>query len=52
MRKIAVLLILAAMLFSTAAAFAGEGSSKGESGWQSVYDSIASWSWSSGKSSK
>ncbi len=51
MRKIAVLLMLAAMLFSTAAAFAGEttSSTSGKSGWQSVYDSIASWSWSKSK---
>ena len=52
MRKIVVLLILAAMVFTAAAAFAGEGSSASsdKNGWQSVYDSMASWSWSSGKS--
>ena len=53
MRKIAVLLILAVMLFSAVTAFAAGGSgSSGKSGWQCVYDSIASWSWSSGSSAK
>lgn len=54
MRKIVALLILVVMMFTAAVAFAGEGSSASseKNGWQSVYDSIASWSWSSGSSTK
>ncbi len=55
MKRAIALLVLFAFVFMAAAAFAGEGcksASTCDSGWQQTYNSIASWSWGSGKSSK
>ena len=48
MKRVVALVVIFVFVMSTAAAFAASSSkstSSGQSGWQSVYDDISSWTW-------